>query len=87
MYEQQIFSQNFSKDTVGYQFEIVKSDDAHLFLRISESTKDSTGQEKRLLSIASENVELFAALFQISVSEFRKIKVLQPKSNGHILRS
>ena len=77
MQDREIYSDKITRGSRTYFFDIKRSENGDLYLKISESKKTESGFEHHRLIIFDEGVKDFAEAFKKSLTKFEKLK--EPK--------
>lgn len=74
MNEKEIYSDKITKGSRTYFFDIKKSKNGDLYLKISESKKTASGFEHHRLMIFDEDLKDFVETFKKSLTKFNELK-------------
>lgn len=77
MADNEIYSDKITKGTRTYFFDIKKSENGDLYLKISESKKTSDGFEHHQLMVFEEDLKDFVETLKKSLTKFKELK--EPK--------
>ena len=77
MADNEIYSDKITKGTRTYFFDIKKSENGDLYLKISESKKTSDGFEHQRLMVFEEDLKDFVETLKKSLTKFKELK--EPK--------
>ena len=77
MADNEIYSDKITKGTRTYFFDIKKSENGDLYLKISESKKTSDGFEHHRLMVFEEDLKDFVETLKKSLTKFKELK--EPK--------
>ena len=74
MDKEDLYSDKITKGSLTYAFDIKKSEEGDLYLKISESKETQSGSEHQRLLIVDEDFGDFVNALQKSVAAFKKLK-------------
>lgn len=77
MHDNEIFSDKITKGSRTYFFDIKKSENGNLYLKISESKKTGSGFEHHRLMVFDEDLKDFVETLKKSLTKFKELK--EPK--------
>src|SRR5690606_22679943 len=77
MSDNEIYSDKITKGSRTYFFDIKKSENGNLYLKISESKKTGSGFEHHRLMVFDEDLEDFVETLKKSLTKFKELK--EPK--------
>jgi thioredoxin-related protein len=81
MHDNEIYSDKITRSSRTYFFDIKKSENGDLYLKISESKKTASGFEHHRLMIFDEDLKDFVETLKKSLTKFKELK--EPKqTNG-----
>lgn len=81
MNENELYSNKITKGLRSYFFDIKKSTNGELYLKISESKKTENGFEHHRLMIFDEDLNDFVDALELALTEFKELKVPKLKEN------
>ena len=80
MTDNEIYSDKITKGSRTYFFDIKRSENGDLYLKISESKKTASGFEHHRLMIFDEDLKDFVETLKKSLTKFKELK--EPKQTG-----
>lgn len=81
MNENELYSNKITKGLRSYFFDIKKSTNGELYLKISESKKTENGFEHHRLMIFDEDLNDFVDALELALTEFKELKEPKLKEN------
>jgi|GEM_PF-766483 len=78
MKDKEIFSTKFTKGKRTYFFDIKKSEQGDLYLKISESKKTENGFEHHRLMVFDEDMKDFVDTLRKTLAKFKEVKAYEP---------
>jgi len=74
MNNNEIYSNKITKGSRTYFFDIKRSENSGLYLKISESKKTENGFERHCLMVFDEDMDNFVEAFKNSLTKFKELK-------------
>ena len=78
MTDKEIFSTKITKGKRTYFFDIKKSEQGDLYLKISESKKTESGYEHHRLMVFDEDMKDFVDTLRKTLAKFKEVKAYEP---------
>jgi len=82
MNDKEVYSDKITKGKRTYFFDIKKSEQGDLYLKVSESKKTSSGFEHYRLMVFEEDIQDFADTFSKALAKFKELKTPKPPTDA-----